>query len=153
MNKKNLWLLICAAVVCCGIMAVVDGIIQPGYAPKSAIKLTLFLLVPFLVSRLDRELDFARLFRFRRAGVLPAFCLGAVVYGLILGGYFLLKDFIDFSGIVDSLSSGAGVTKENFLFVSSFLPKPIFGITVSLRNLYSPLLTTSCITSIPCLSL
>ena len=121
MNKKNLWLLICAAVVCCGIMAVVDGIIQPGYAPKSAIKLALFLLVPFLVSRLDRELDFARLFRFRRAGVLPAFGLGAVVYGLILGGYFLLKDFIDFSGIVDSLSSGAGVTKENFLFVSLYI--------------------------------
>ena len=121
MHKKNTWLLISAAIVCCGIMAVVDGVIQPGYAVKSAIKLGLFLLLPFLVSRLGTELRFARLFRFRRAGFLPALGLGFGVYGVILGGYFLLRNWIDFSGIVDSLSSGAGVTKDNFLFVSLYI--------------------------------
>ena len=121
MNKRNSWLLVCAAFVCCGIMAVVDGIIQPGYAVKSAIKISLFLLVPFLVSRFGNGLQIARLFRFRRNGILPALSLGAGVYGVILGGYFLLQNWIDFSGIVDSLSSGAGVTKDNFLFVSLYI--------------------------------
>lgn len=121
MQKKNNWLLILSAVLCCGIMAVVDGVIQPGYAVKSAIKISLFLAVPFLVSRFCKELRFARLFRFRREGLLPALGLGAAVYALILGGYFLLRGWIDFSGIVDSLSSGAGVNKNNFLFVSLYI--------------------------------
>jgi len=121
MQKKNTWLLILSAVLCCGIMAVVDGVIQPGYAVKSAIKISLFLAVPFLVSRFCKELRFARLFRFRREGLLPALGLGAAVYGVILGGYFLLRGWIDFSGIVDSLSSGAGVNKNNFLFVSLYI--------------------------------
>ena len=121
MNRKNNYLLIGAAVFCCGIMAVVDGIIQPGYALKSATKLGLFLLVPFLVSRLGDKLRFGRLFRFRRESILPALGLGLGVYGLILGGYFLLRNRIDFSGIADSLSSGAGVNKDNFLFVSLYI--------------------------------
>ena len=121
MQKKNNWLLILSAVLCCGIMAVVDGVIQPGYAVKSAIKISLFLAVPFLVSRFCKELRFARLFRFRREGLLPALGLGAAVYAVILGGYFLLRGWIDFSGIVDSLSSGAGVNKNNFLFVSLYI--------------------------------
>lgn len=121
MHKKNIWLLICAAVVCCGIMAVVDGIIQPGYAIKSAIKIGLFLAVPFLVSRFGSGLQFTRLFRFRKESILPALALGAGVYAVILGGYFVLRNWIDFSGIVDSLSSGAGVTRDNFLFVSLYI--------------------------------
>lgn len=121
MQKKNTWLLILSAVLCCGIMAVVDGVIQPGYAVKSAIKISLFLAVPFLVSRFCTELRFAQLFRFRREGLLPALGLGAAVYAVILGGYFLLRGWIDFSGIVDSLSSGAGVNRDNFLFVSLYI--------------------------------
>ena len=121
MNRKNTWLLILSAVLCCGIMAVVDGVIQPGYAVKSAIKICLFLLVPFLVSRLGENLRVARLFRFRRESILPALGLGIGVYAVILGGYFLLRNLIDFSGIVDSLSSGAGVNKDNFLFVSLYI--------------------------------
>ena len=121
MNKKNIRLLVCAAFVCCGIMAVVDGIIQPGYVIKSAIKISLFLLIPFLLAHLGSDLQFTRLFRFSRDGILPALGLGAGVYVVILGGYYLLRNLIDFSGIVDSLSSGAGVTKENFLFVSLYI--------------------------------
>ena len=121
MNKKNTWLLVLSAIVCCGIMAVLDGVIQPGYAVKSCIKISLFLAVPFLVSRFCTELRFARLFRFRRKALLPALALGVAVYSVILGGYFLLRNWIDFSGIVDSLSSGAGVNKDNFLFVSLYI--------------------------------
>ena len=102
-------------------MALVDGVIQPGYAVKSAVKIGLFLAVPFLASLFCRELHFARLFRLRKNGILPAAGLGVAIYGLILGAYFLLRNWIDFSGIVDSLSSGAGVSKDNFLFVSLYI--------------------------------
>jgi membrane protease YdiL (CAAX protease family) len=47
--------------------------------------------------------------------------LGVGLYALIVGAYFAVRPFFDFSGIAQSLSSGAGVTKENFLFVSLYI--------------------------------
>lgn len=118
--RKNIPIVL-AALFCCGVMALVDGVIQPGYAIKSAIKIGLFLLLPFLLSRFDRSVEFGSVFRFHRQGFLAALGLGVCLYALILGGYLLLRNFIDFSGIVDALSSNAGVNKGNFLLVSLYI--------------------------------
>ena len=53
-RKKELLPLVLAALLCCGIMAVVDGILKPGYALKSAIKLCVFGAFPVILSRLCR---------------------------------------------------------------------------------------------------
>ena len=102
-------------------MAVVDGVIQPGYAPKSAIKILVFGLIPLILTRFHRELQFTQALRFRRKGFALALGLGLGVYGLILGGYFLVRNFFDFSGIAGSLLDNAGVSKENFLYVSLYI--------------------------------
>lgn len=118
-RKELLWLL-AAAVLCCAAMTVVDGVIRPAYWLKSLIKLVLFLGVPFALSR-RLPLRFGELFRFRRQDVLLALGLGTALYALILGGYFVVRRWFDFSGIADSLSANAGVTRENFLFVSLYI--------------------------------
>ena len=120
MNRRNLWV-VAAAIFCCGIMAVVDGVIQPGYAPKSAIKILVFGLIPLILTRFHRELQFTQALGFRRKGFALALGLGLGVYGLILGGYFLVRNFFDFSGIAGSLLDNAGVSKENFLYVSLYI--------------------------------
>ena len=120
MNRRNLWV-VAAAIFCCGIMAVVDGVIQPGYAPKSAIKILVFGLIPWVLTRSHRELQFTQALRFRRKGFALALGLGLGVYGVILGGYFLVRNFFDFSGIAGSLLDNAGVSKENFLYVSLYI--------------------------------
>lgn len=109
------------AVVCCGLMAFVDGVLMPGYAVKSAFKILLFLLVPFLVSRCCKEVQFKELFRFRRSRILLPLLLGAGVYLVIVGAYALFRDVFDFSGIAGSLSENAGVSRENFLFVAIYI--------------------------------
>lgn len=53
-------------VISCAIMAFTDGVIQPGYAVKSVTKLVMFLLIPVLVARSDREIDLKSLFAFKR---------------------------------------------------------------------------------------
>lgn len=114
--------LVCiAAIVCCAIMAVVDGILQPGYAIKSAIKIAAFLLLPFLLSRAYRDLVFRSLFHPKKKGLIVSVLLGVGIYVLILGAYFLIGPYFDFSGIADSLTANAGVTKDNFLFVSLYI--------------------------------
>lgn len=107
--------------ISCVVMAFVDGVIQPGYAVKSIIKLFMFLLIPILVAQSDGEISLLSLFRFQKQGIGKALFLGIGIFILILGGYFLLSCFMDFSGIVGALSENAGVGKGNFLFVALYI--------------------------------
>ena len=65
---KRILPLVAVALLCCAVMTLVDGVIRPGYAVKSAVKVALFLLLPLLLARFDGELEFRALFRFRRRG-------------------------------------------------------------------------------------
>ena len=121
MNKSATQKIFAVMVLSCAIMAFTDGVIQPGYAAKSITKLVMFLLIPVLVSRSDREIDLKSLFRFQKKGIGKALILGIGIFVLILGGYFLLSAFMDFSGIVGALSENAGVRKGNFLFVAVYI--------------------------------
>ena len=52
MKKRNTIIVLIVTVICCLAMALVDGVIRPGYAVKSAIKIALFMLIPLIASRL-----------------------------------------------------------------------------------------------------
>lgn len=121
MKKRSSILIAAVTVLCCLVMAWVDGVLRPGYAVKSAIKVALFMLIPLMVSRLDRGVQYLSLFRPKKKGLLVALGLGAGIYGVILGGYFALSPFFDFSQIAGALTDNAGVTKENFLYVSLYI--------------------------------
>lgn len=109
--------IILAAIVCCGIMALVDGVLRPGYGVKSAIKAVLFLCVPLLLC--GREM--LAVFRVQKRSFAIAAGLGLALYAGIVGGYFLLRGFIDFSQIAGALSQNAGVRGDNFLWVSLYI--------------------------------
>lgn len=122
MGERRKTALICALVlVCCVLMALVDGQWQPHYFIKSAIKLVLFLLTPLLYARADEKLRFADIFRIEKRGLFSALFLGVAVYAVILGGYFLLRDVFDFSNITASLTTGIGVNKGNFVYVALYI--------------------------------
>ena len=121
MKKRRMLLVIGVALLCGAVMAYVDGVLKPGYAVKSLIKIALFLLIPLIASRLDREVWYLQLFRPKKKGVVSVLLFGIGIYGLILGAYFLASPFFDFSGIAGSLQKDMGVTKENFLLVSLYI--------------------------------
>ena len=86
MKHKRLGMLLTVGLACSLAMAWVDGVLQPGYVPKSAIKICLFFLLPLVISRFDREIRFGSLFRFQKQGFGLALLLGIGVYALIVGG-------------------------------------------------------------------
>jgi membrane protease YdiL (CAAX protease family) len=102
-------------------MALVDGVLRPGYVAKSAIKIAVFLLIPLIASRLDKHVRYLPLLRPKKKGLLPAIALGVSIYAVILGGYFLVSPFFDFSQIAGALTENAGVTRSNFLYVSLYI--------------------------------
>ena len=97
------------------------------------------------------------MFKFQRQGLLLAFLLALAVFSVILGGYFLTRNYIDFSAVTTSLTSGMGITASNFLYVAlyisimnSFLEEFFFRgfgfitlkkyVSVKFAYLYSPVL-------------
>lgn len=120
-GQKQLIQITSVVLLFCVCMALVDGVLQPNYAVKSAIKLALFLLLPALFARTDRALQVRYLFVPNRKGLGLAALLGVGVYAVILGGYFLLKDVFDFSAVTASLTANIGVSRENFVFVALYI--------------------------------
>ncbi len=118
-TKRNVIILIIALV--CGLMAIVDAIIQPGYLIKSVIKIVLFLFLPFIYSFYNKECNLKKLFAPDKKGLLTALLLGIGVYATVLGAYFAFRNIFDFSALTSSLTSTTGVNKQNFIFVALYI--------------------------------
>lgn len=119
--QKDRWYVVWIALICCALMTLVDGVWRPGYAVKSVVKIILFLGVPLLACKFCKGLTFWELLRPQKKGLILSVGLGVGLYAVILGGYFILAPFFDFSAIAGSLTENAGVTKDNFLFVSLYI--------------------------------
>ena len=120
-QQRELWLLCGSILVCCAIMAVVDGVIQPNYAVKSAVKWVVFLFVPLMYARTMGDGSLKQMMIPSRSGLTQAVLLGVAVYVLIVGGYFVVRGFFDFSAITSTLEASMGVSKENFLAVAVYI--------------------------------
>lgn len=120
-NIKKAIIMVALIVFFCVLMAVIDGVLKVDYFIKSLIKLVLFLILPAIYSLCDKDIKIREVFIPEKRGVKLALSLGVLVYIVILGGYFLLKDVFDFSSITTALTNNIGVTGENFIFVSLYI--------------------------------
>ena len=101
----------------------IDAVVHPPYFSKIPIKILFILALPMLFFAFWREewSEFKALFRFHKKGLLISLLLGIVFFGVILGGYFALRGVIDFSGVTSSLTSGMGITADNFIWVAIYI--------------------------------
>ncbi len=122
-KNKSVQLIIITSIVlmCCAIMGIVDAIIKPSYAVKSAIKIILFLGCPLVYSHLTKQLCLKKLFCFKKQSFFMSLFLGMGVFIVIMGTYFSLRNVLDLSGITIALQSNIGVSKNNFVFVSLYI--------------------------------
>ena len=105
------------------IVTLVDAFIHPPYVYKIIVKILCFLVLPmtFFILYKEEWKEFRSLFRFHKKGILLSFLIGSMIYGIILGGYFLTRNIIDFSNVTSSLTNGMGITKENVFYVGIYL--------------------------------
>lgn len=104
-------------------ITLIDAFVHPNYFVKIPIKILFFLALPmlFFVKNKGAFQDFKKLFIFKKNGILKAFLLGIGVYAVIVGGFFLTRNVIDFSNVTSSLTEGMGITAKNFIFVSLYI--------------------------------
>lgn len=109
-------------VMCSIAMAIIDGVVQPPYAVKSAIKFALFFLLPMGYFALFRAWgQLKSLFVPRKRDLLIALVLGFGAFGVIIGGYALISRFFDLDTAILQLTSDGGVGPENFVYVSTYI--------------------------------
>lgn len=118
MKKLHIPILV---IIACIVMGIVDAVIQPGYAIKSAIKIIMFLLIPIVYGLFLKEFNIKNLMKPDKKGLCIALCLGFVIYGVILGAYWVFKDVFDFSALTGSLNETTGVNKSNFIWVAIYI--------------------------------
>ncbi len=119
--KRQMLLGLFYLVFSCSVMGYVDAIWQPGYAVKSGIKIVLFGIVPLLILLKLNFTNVIGMFNLRWSSVWRSVLLGLGVYAIIVGGYFLLRELIDFSNITTSLNNSVGVNASNFIFVALYI--------------------------------
>ena len=117
--KRKILLGLFYLVFSCSVMAYVDAVWQPGYAVKSGVKIVVFGVIPFVI--LFRIRQYKGMFQVKWVAIWHSVLLGIFIYFVIVGGYFLLKDVIDFSNITTSLNESFGVNASNFIFVALYI--------------------------------
>ncbi|WP_027627027.1 CPBP family intramembrane glutamic endopeptidase [Ruminiclostridium cellobioparum] len=120
-GKRRILSIITAVLLGCVVMAYVDAVIRPDYAIKSGIKIVLFTGLPLIYSLFEKELELKNLLRVNGKSLGFAAALGAGVYIFILGAYYLLSSFLDFSKVTAALQNNVGVTRDNFIFVALYI--------------------------------
>lgn len=121
MDRKRGNIMISIVMLGCIVMGIVDAILQPGYVIKSMIKVVFFLILPFLFAYYDKNINLRSVFNFERKGMIKSLLLGMTIYGVIIGSYFIIQNFYDFSLITDILVQDVGVDKNNFIFVALYI--------------------------------
>ncbi len=101
----------------------IDAFIRPNYIIKCTVKIFFFLIIPFSYFILNNGefTEFKKLFKFRWNTMLKAVAFGISVYIIILGGYFALRNIIDFSNVTNTLQQNNGITADNFIWVSLYI--------------------------------
>ena len=104
-------------------VTLIDAFVHPNYFLKIPIKILFFLALPmlFFVKNKEAFRDFKKMFLFKKDGILKALLLGLGIYAVIVGGYFLTRNVIDFSKVTSSLTEGMGITAKNFIYVSVYI--------------------------------
>lgn len=118
MKKLHIPILV---IIACIVMGIVDAVIQPGYAIKSAIKIIMFLLIPIVYGLFLKEFNIKNLMKPDKKGLCIAIGLGFAVYAVVLGAYWVFKDVFDFSELTTSLNETTGVNKSNFIWVAIYI--------------------------------
>lgn len=121
-RSKSIYIIISVLILALSV-CFVDAIIQPNYIIKSIIKIIFYLLIPSIYFAINKNelLEFKKLFKFNKKGFLKTIILSISIYITIIIGYFLTRNFIDFSNVTTNLIGNMGIDLSNYLYVTIYI--------------------------------
>jgi membrane protease YdiL (CAAX protease family) len=133
---KKTCVVMAIGIMACGILYGIEQGIHVDYLTQSLVKILLFLVIPLgfiRAEREDRNMTVIRQQGSSKNGWWHAILLGIFSFSAVLGGYYLLRSFIDFPHIIEDLQTRLKVSQMNYLligayvvFINSFLEEVFF---------------------------
>lgn len=109
-------------VLACAAMAFVEGVLAPVYPVKTALKWLVFggSVGLYVLLTGDRR-PLAAFRKPERKALLPGAGLALIVFAGILGGYALLRPWLDLSAVTANLGGKEGITAATFPLVALYI--------------------------------
>ena len=120
-NTKKSILMITLIVVICIAMAIIETIIEPAYFVKSILKIVLFLFLPLVFMKLQKQRVFADTFSLNKKRILKLLGLGLIIYVIIMAAFFITKRIFNYSSLVNSLSADQKVSQNSFILIALYI--------------------------------
>jgi len=120
-KRKNAVFIIALVLLSCAVMAVIETVIEPAYAIKSAWKVVFFLILPLILLLTQKTQALQKAFTLHKKSVPKLLGLGLLIYAVIMGAYCLTKGVFDYNVLVSSLSADQQVSPENFFWVAGYI--------------------------------
>ena len=121
-NCKKFIQLISLGLLGCIIMISLEATIMPQFLYKSMIKVGVFggcMMIYYILNRKTSFFDMLRVKNKKQLFISIGFGIG--VYGVILLGYYLFRDFIEPEKITSNLLEKENISRENFLYVAIYI--------------------------------
>ncbi|BAM47843.1 CPBP family intramembrane glutamic endopeptidase [Amphibacillus xylanus] len=119
--KKYFSLLLSVGVLV-SLMAPVDLWLAPNYWVKSAVKITLFVIVPLVLNWIFKWINLKELLFFRKKGRKLIVVGSVIIYLFIIGVYLAIGHLFDLTGVTVTLEETMAINRDNFIFVALYIP-------------------------------
>ena len=113
--------IIVSVIICCVIMALAETVIEPAYIVKSAMKAAVFLLLPLLTMKVLNIGVFDKKLSLNKKDIIRLLALGLVIYGAMIGMFFLTKNIFDYSALVDSQMADQKIDGDSFIWIALYI--------------------------------
>jgi len=124
MNKRNKSIYIIVSVLLLSLtVSFVDAFIKPDYFTKVFVKVIAFLAIPisyFIINK-DEFSEFKKLFFPNKKDFKKTIFISLSVYLTIVFGYFIVRNFLDFSNVTTNLMGNMGIDLSNYLYVTLYI--------------------------------
>lgn len=130
MVKKNI-MLYSVIFLCSFVFVFIEAI--DSYIIKAVGKIIVGILIPIIVTFWNKEITFKEFLRIRKKGMKNAILLGTIVFGVIIINFFLTKNIIDYTDMIDSvveMSNGSLINliliDLHIIFINAFIEEFFF---------------------------
>ena len=113
--------MIIVIILCCVIMALAETVIEPAYTVKSAMKAAVFLLLPLITMRALNIRVFDKNSALNKKDIVRLLALGLLIYGAIIGVFFLTRNIFDYSALVDSQMADQKINGSSFIWIALYI--------------------------------
>ena len=120
-SGKEKTVMIIVIILCCVIMALVETVIEPPYIVKSAAKAAVFLILPLITLKVLNVKIFDKNLALNKKDILKQLLLGLLIYGAIIGVFFLTRNVFDYSALVESQMADQKITGGSFIWIALYI--------------------------------